>query len=173
MRLRVVVAVVAFLLLMVGCGNPDQTGAVPAGGQPTGSGEPAEGTSGAAGSGDLATTNPPRRAPTLAPTRRPKPTDTDPGAKAAEALKRDVRKVKGKVVFTMPQLVGRNLQQAQDMLQARGSYLLNQVDASGAGRMLLLDSNWKVCSQSPKAGAEIPVIRVVRLSAVKLVESCP
>jgi hypothetical protein len=74
--------------------------------------------------------------------------------------------------FRVPRLVGRNLQLAQDILQARGSYLLDQQDASGLGRLQLLDSNWVVCKQRPAPGVRVPVDRMVRLSAVKYGESC-
>lgn len=73
----------------------------------------------------------------------------------------------------MPGLVGMNLQLAQDTLQAEGSYLMDQTDASGLGRFQVDDSNWQVCAQSPAAGAEVPVDAMVTLAAVKLDESCP
>lgn len=75
--------------------------------------------------------------------------------------------------FTMPKLVGKNLQLAQDMLQKQGSYLMDQVDALGLDRFQIDDSNWKVCKQSPKAGKKVPVDAMVTLSAVKLTEDCP
>lgn len=75
--------------------------------------------------------------------------------------------------FVMPKLVGKNLQLAQDTLQSVGSYVLDQEDASGLGRLQVNDSNWKVCSQKPKAGASIPIETVVLLSSVKLSEDCP
>jgi len=75
--------------------------------------------------------------------------------------------------FKMPKLVGQNLQDAQDRLQSRGSYVLQQDDATGLERFQVLDSNWKVCSQKPKAGKRVPVDRLVVLGAVKLDESCP
>ena len=75
--------------------------------------------------------------------------------------------------FVMPKLVGENLQLAQDKLQKLGSFLLDQQDAAGLDRFALVDSNWKVCSQKPKAGARIPIDTMVVLAAVKLDESCP
>ena len=73
----------------------------------------------------------------------------------------------------MPDVVGMVLQDAQDLLQAQGSYLMDQEDASGQGRLQLLDSNWKVCSQAPPPGAALSATTVVTLSAVKLDETCP
>lgn len=75
--------------------------------------------------------------------------------------------------FTMPDLVGKNLQKAQDELQSLGSYLLDQQDASGAGRVQLNDRNWKVCSQQPDAGTEVPITATVVLASVKSDENCP
>jgi hypothetical protein len=75
--------------------------------------------------------------------------------------------------FKMPELVGMGLQDAQDKLQSLGSYLLDQQDATGLGRMQILDSNWKVCSQDPGPGAKVPLSAMVSLASVKLSESCP
>jgi hypothetical protein len=65
------------------------------------------------------------------------------------------------------------LQDAQDLLQAQGSYLMDQVDASGAGRIQFFDNNWRVCSQEPSAGSPLSSIDIVTLRSVKLDQSCP
>ncbi len=96
------------------------------------------------------------------PTPDPEPTE-EPTPEATEEPE----------TFKMPKLVGENLQLAQDRLQARGSYVLTQEDALGLNRFQVLDSNWKVCSQKPRAGKRVPVDRLVVLDAVKLTESCP
>ena len=167
MKIRSAAAGVALLLLLGGCAGADQTGAVPVGPGQTGSGEPGQA---AAPVGQ--TTDPPRAAPTLPPT-TPPPSSTDPARKAAETLKKNLKQAKKKIYFTMPRLVGHNLQEAQDTLQSKGSYLLRQVDATGAGRLTVVDSDWKVCTQNPKAGAKVPVVQMVKLTAVKLAEHCP
>jgi hypothetical protein len=74
--------------------------------------------------------------------------------------------------FTMPRVVGMNLQLAQDLLQSKGSYILDQVDHKGLLRIQVLDSNWKVCKQTPAAGKVVLVSTVVTLSSVKLTERC-
>lgn len=74
--------------------------------------------------------------------------------------------------FTMPNVAGMNLQLAQDLLQSKGSYLMDQTDAKGLGRVQLLDSNWKVCRQSPSAGSRVSTSTLVTLASVKLIESC-
>lgn len=76
------------------------------------------------------------------------------------------------VTFTVPDLVGANLQDAQDLLQSLGSYTMDQTDASGLDRMQVNDSNWQVCAQEPAAGTEVSTDTVVTLAAVKLDESC-
>lgn len=74
--------------------------------------------------------------------------------------------------FVMPALVGTNLQEAQDALQARGSFLLTQTDGTGQGRFQMLDYNWKVCGQHPSAGTVTDLVTLVELVAVKLSEAC-
>ncbi len=75
--------------------------------------------------------------------------------------------------FEMPNVVGQNLQDAQDLLQTLDSYVMDQVDATGLERFAVDDSNWTVCTQDPPAGTVSPVSTVVTLSAVKLDETCP
>ena len=76
-------------------------------------------------------------------------------------------------VFKMPNFIGENLQLSQDKLQALGSYFMDQEDASGLGRIQVLDSNWKVCKQDPAPGKMVSVDTIVVLSSVKLSEQCP
>jgi hypothetical protein len=45
-------------------------------------------------------------------------------------------------------------------------------DASGDSRMVLIESNWQVCSQTPKADAKLSG-QPVEFTAVKFGESCP
>jgi len=74
--------------------------------------------------------------------------------------------------FVMPKVVGMNLQLAQDLLQSKGSFVLDQEDFKGLSRIQVLDSNWKVCAQTPSAGKRVGVSTVVTLSSVKLTEKC-
>lgn len=71
----------------------------------------------------------------------------------------------------LPNLVGQDLQAAQDEAQAAGFYVLDDQDASGQGRLQVLDRNWVVCSQEPAAGTH-PTDTPVVLYAVKDDESC-
>ncbi|MFB8418927.1 hypothetical protein ACFC63_25825 [Streptomyces albidoflavus] len=71
----------------------------------------------------------------------------------------------------LPGMVGENLQFAQDSAQAAGFYLLDDQDASGLGRLQVMDRNWTVCSQEPGPGT-YPVDTKVTFYAVKAGESC-
>ncbi|WP_223188182.1 PASTA domain-containing protein [Streptomyces sp. TRM68416] len=72
---------------------------------------------------------------------------------------------------TLPNLVGMDLQAAQDEAQAAGFYALDDQDASGQGRLQVLDRNWTVCSQDPEPGNH-PTDTLVTLYAVKDTETC-
>ncbi|ROQ97489.1 hypothetical protein EDE04_3988 [Streptomyces sp. 2132.2] len=74
---------------------------------------------------------------------------------------------------TLPNLVGKGLQVAQDEAQAAGFHSLKSHDALGRDRLQALDRNWKVCSQTPAAGANIETTTAVDFGAVKLEETCP
>jgi hypothetical protein len=90
----------------------------------------------------------------------------------AEPRRKKKKKASAEVAdtFVMPALVGANLQDAQDALQARGSFLLTQTDGTGQERFQMLDYNWKVCAQDPPAGTVTSIATLVELVAVKLSE---
>ncbi|GAA3682134.1 hypothetical protein [Yimella lutea] len=76
----------------------------------------------------------------------------------------------------MPNEVGQILQIAQDDLQRVSGdplYLSFSTDALGANRRQVLDSNWKVCSQTPSAGTTVTATTIVSFDVVKLTEQCP
>lgn len=72
---------------------------------------------------------------------------------------------------TLPNLVGQDLQAAQDEAQAAGFYVLDDQDASDQNRLQINDRNWTVCSQEPAAGTH-PTDTPVVLYAVKDDETC-
>jgi hypothetical protein len=76
------------------------------------------------------------------------------------------------VSFIMPKVVGMNLQLAQDLLQSKGSFILDQEDFKGLSRLQVLDSNWRICKQSPPAGKKVVTSTLVTLWSVKLTEKC-
>jgi Protein of unknown function (DUF1524)/Excalibur calcium-binding domain len=75
--------------------------------------------------------------------------------------------------FAMPDLLGMVLQDAQDLLQTSGSTHLDQEDATGQERSLVVDANWTVCTQHPDSGTAVTAASLVTLGAVKLSEVCP
>lgn len=75
----------------------------------------------------------------------------------------------------MPDLVGANLQDAQNAIQALtdfGIAVTTSTDATGAGRAQLLDNNWTVCAQNVAPGETITADTDIDFAAVKLDESC-
>jgi beta-lactam-binding protein with PASTA domain len=73
---------------------------------------------------------------------------------------------------TLPDMVGKGLQSAQDEAQAAGFHLLTSHDALGRGRNQILDRGWKVCSQKPAPGTQATDVKV-DFGTVKLEETCP
>jgi pyruvate/2-oxoglutarate dehydrogenase complex dihydrolipoamide acyltransferase (E2) component len=74
------------------------------------------------------------------------------------------------VKIPMPEVVGMNLEAAQDLIQTGGVFFSRSEDATGAGRMQILDRDWVVVSQTPAAGELIGEGDAV-LSVVKIGEA--
>jgi hypothetical protein len=68
----------------------------------------------------------------------------------------------------MPAVVGMDLQAAQDHIQATTNHWLSESrDATGQGRMQIMDRNWVVVGQTPAAGTplsddDVPMLDVVK-----------
>ncbi|HZE48877.1 MAG TPA: hypothetical protein VE074_04900 [Jatrophihabitantaceae bacterium] len=79
--------------------------------------------------------------------------------------------------FTMPNEIGKVLQDAQDDIQRVSHdpvFYTSSKDATGRGRHQILDRDWKVCAQNVAAGQRVERSRVlITFSVVKLAESCP
>lgn len=76
----------------------------------------------------------------------------------------------------MPDLVGRDLQTAQDTVQQLSGYAIavtTAQDATGRGRDQVFDRDWTVCSQSVAPGAEITAETMIDFAVVPLAETCP
>lgn len=85
-----------------------------------------------------------------------KPTDAAPTGAPADGV--------------IPDVVCRDLQAAQDALQAAGFYVLASADGTGQGRRQLIDRNWVVVEQSATPGSRpVPSTRVL-LTVVKIGE---
>ncbi|MGV9420385.1 hypothetical protein ACWDO6_23190 [Streptomyces sp. NPDC003674] len=76
-----------------------------------------------------------------------------------------------KKTVTLPDMIGKGLQSAQNQDQAAGFYSPTSQDALGRGRMQAFDRNWKVCSQTSTLG-EHPAETKVDFATVKLEENC-
>lgn len=78
------------------------------------------------------------------------------------------------VDFPMPDLVGLDLQTAQNLVQDNGVWLSVSHDLRGS-RNQVLDSNWIVCDQSIPAGQRVTgdVEGAIDFGVVKREESCP
>lgn len=68
---------------------------------------------------------------------------------------------------SVPDVVGMDLQTAQDTLQSAGYRSIKSIDDTGRGRYQMNDSNWVVVSQSPKGMEEISTAYEIRLFVVK------
>ncbi|MFF0477609.1 hypothetical protein [Streptomyces sp. NPDC004284] len=73
------------------------------------------------------------------------------------------------VSTTMPDFTGKSVKVARESLDSSTS--LTVTDASPRDRMVIVESNWQVCTQEPAAGTELDG-RPVTLTAVKFEESC-
>jgi hypothetical protein len=70
----------------------------------------------------------------------------------------------------MPDFGGKSVKAARAALDSGTS--VTTTDASGDDRYVLVESNWQVCGQTPKAGAKLNG-QPVEFTAVKFGETCP
>lgn len=67
----------------------------------------------------------------------------------------------------VPNVVGVDLQLAQDTMQSAGLYNLSEEDATGAGRLMVLDRGWVVVEQVPAAGTKVASDATITLRSKK------
>ncbi|MFC6090558.1 serine/threonine kinase [Saccharothrix lopnurensis] len=104
----------------------------------------------------------PAPAPTAAPlTATPPPLPPATTAEAAPATPK---------TCTVPNVVGLVHQTAQDTMQAAGLFFLHEEDATGQGRLLVVDRNWTTTAQSISAGEVVDCATRIVLSAKKIGE---
>ena len=74
----------------------------------------------------------------------------------------------------MPKLIGTSYAAAITALGDLGAVedRINAHDITSANRTVMVASNWRICTQSPKAGARLTAASVVELGVVKFSESC-
>ncbi|MFC5288296.1 hypothetical protein ACFPM7_14645 [Actinokineospora guangxiensis] len=68
---------------------------------------------------------------------------------------------------TVLDVVGMVHQDAQDTMQRARPYILMEEDATGQGRMLVLDRNWVTTRQSEPAGSEVDCMTEILPHATK------
>lgn len=89
--------------------------------------------------------------------------------KLAESCPPTDQREPGPAGKSMPDFIGKSVKSARAALDSSTS--LTVKDAA-RDRMVLMESNWKVCTQAPKAGAALNG-QPVEFTAVKFEESCP
>ena len=67
----------------------------------------------------------------------------------------------------VPKVTGKDLQFAQDTMQAAGFYNLSEEDATGQDRVPVWDRGWRVVSQSPRPGKSASTDRTIILRVKK------
>jgi hypothetical protein len=75
-----------------------------------------------------------------------------------------------KAAGNMPDFAGKSVKAARAALDSSTSITVD--DVSGKDRFIVVESNWRVCSQSPAAGTKL-FGQPVTFKAVKFGESCP
>lgn len=117
------------------------------------------GTDSAAPVVTVTATQPAPTSPAEQPTAEDEEEPTPPAEQPVEAERR-----------TLPNVVGMNLQEGQDTMQAAGFYILNDKDATGRNRFQISDRNWVITKQTPAAGRKVSVDTLVTLYAKKIGE---
>ncbi|MFF1835036.1 hypothetical protein ACFVXE_12655 [Streptomyces sp. NPDC058231] len=101
----------------------------------------------------------------------PLDTELDFGAvKLEESCPATDQKTPARAGSTMPNFAGKSVKAARGALDSGTS--ITVTDAGADDRMVLLESNWKVCTQSPGPGVALKG-QPVKFTAVKYEESCP
>lgn len=79
--------------------------------------------------------------------------------------------------WTMPNLIGMDLQGAQDAIQSltRGEvWFSSSTDLTGKGRAQISDRNWQVCSSTPPPGVKFTLSTEIDFGVVRIdSEKCP
>ncbi|WP_234784998.1 hypothetical protein [Mycolicibacterium thermoresistibile] len=78
--------------------------------------------------------------------------------------------------WTMPNLIGTDLQGAQDAIQSLTDgavWFSSSTDLTGKGRLQIIDRNWTVCSSTPPPGATFTASTRIDFGVVRDTEDCP
>jgi hypothetical protein len=78
--------------------------------------------------------------------------------------------------WTMPDLIGRDLQGAQDAIQSLTAlevWYADSTDLTGQDRMQVSDRHWVVCTSTPPPGATFTADTEIDFGVVRIEETCP
>jgi hypothetical protein len=79
--------------------------------------------------------------------------------------------------WTMPNLIGKDLQGAQDAIQSLtlgAVFFSSSTDLTGQGRAQISDRNWVVCTSTPPPGGTLTTETEIDFGVVRIdAESCP
>ena len=78
--------------------------------------------------------------------------------------------------WTMPNLVGMDLQGAQDAIQSLTHdqvWYSGSTDLTGKGRAQIVDRNWTVCGSTPAPGVTFTTTTAINFGVVRDTEVCP
>jgi hypothetical protein len=78
--------------------------------------------------------------------------------------------------WTMPDLIGQDLQRAQDAIQSLTDlavWYTNSTDLTGQDRMQVSDRHWLVCTSTPPPGAMFTTDTEIDFGVVRIEETCP
>lgn len=79
--------------------------------------------------------------------------------------------------WTMPNLIGKDLQGAQDAIQSLTNgqvWYSGSKDLTGKGRNQIVDRNWQVCTSVPPPGATFTTSTSITFGVVRIdTEKCP
>jgi beta-lactam-binding protein with PASTA domain len=98
-------------------------------------------------------------------------TTPSPGSSPAEEKSQSAAAKPTSGAIVVPNAVGRDYQSAQDLWRAAGLHVAPAIDATGAHRLPLIDSNWVVLSQDPRAGSKVQAGSFITATVKKVTDS--
>jgi hypothetical protein len=78
--------------------------------------------------------------------------------------------------WTMPDLIGEDLQGAQDAIQSltdSAVWYTDSTDLTGQDRMQVSDRHWVVCTSTPSPGETFTTDTEIDFGVVRIEETCP
>lgn len=115
-------------------------------------------------------------AQTVTVTQPPSTTIAAPVPTAVQSLPPTAETAPAPSSWTMPDLIGKDLQAAQDAVQSvtqNPAFYSSSTDLSGQGRAQIMDRNWQVCTSSPPPGEVFSEGTPVEFGVVRDSETCP